>query len=337
MTDEREPVDEPKREPVKDKAPQTFEVSPETEPVRRRAVFSTSAQEVGSHHVDPSGFTPRGRHPTRRTLNDVSLRLIDDLTNRPVDPLFSDALLVTRRRNPVTEWLTRVIVFLICVAVGFAGILVVRQLQSDPRKDVRKSLAAELRQQTDTADQLSEEVIDLRKQVDRESQILDRDTEDATNTLDEMTNGFVEVTGEGITLSMANPLSAGGDDADDLFSGEANSSIQMVTDTDLQVFMSLLWQAGAEAIAVNGNRIGVQTSVRSAGGIILVGVHQIQSPYTIEAIGPSDQMAEALNSDNLPDLYESFNDAGMYPHLSRSHAITLEAADSVDVTHARVG
>ena len=317
--------------------PQSFEVSPETQPVRRRAVFSVSVLQITAHHVDPAGFASSGSQPTRRTLNDASLRLIDDLTNRPVDPLFSDARLVTRKQSPVTLWLTRIVVFLICITVGFAGSLVVRQLQSDPRKEVRESLAAELRQQTATADELSQEVIDLRKQVDHESEILNRDTEDAINIQDEMANGFVEVRGEGITLSLANPIAAGGDNADDLFSDDVGSSIQVVTDADLQVFLSLLWQAGAEAIAINGNRIGVQTSVRSAGGIILVGVHQIQSPYTIQAIGSSREMAAALNSEHLPDLYESFNDAGIYPHITQSHTITLEAADSVDVTHARVG
>ena len=318
-------------------APQSFDVSPETEPVRRRAVFSTSVQQLDSHHVDPDRYTSRSAQPTRRTLHDESLRLIDDLTNRPVDPLFSDARLVERKQSPVTEWLTRIVVFILCVAVGLAGSLVVRQLQSDPRREVRESLAAELSAQTATVDQLSQEVSDLRKQVDQESQSLNRDTEDAISVSDEMTNGFIEVKGEGITLSMANPISAGGDSADDLFSDGDNASMQTVTDKDLQVFLALLWQAGAEAIAVNGKRIGVQTSVRNAGGIILVGVHQIQSPYTIQAIGPSQAMADALSSQRLPDLYESFKAAGIYPQVTQSHEITLEAADSVDVTHAKVG
>ena len=42
-------------------------------------------------------------------------------------------------------------------------------------------------------------------------------------------------------------------------------------DADLQTLVSLLWQAGAEAIAINGNRLGVQTSIRTAGSTILIG------------------------------------------------------------------
>lgn len=46
-----------------------------------------------------------------------------------------------------------------------------------------------------------------------------------------------------------------------------------------------MFQNGAEAIAINGNRLGAQTSIRKAGGHILIGMTAIQSPYTIEAIG----------------------------------------------------
>lgn len=38
--------------------------------------------------------------------------------------------------------------FLICIAVGAAGSVFVRQLSTDPRKEVRKQLASQLTEQT---------------------------------------------------------------------------------------------------------------------------------------------------------------------------------------------
>lgn len=318
-------------------SPRSFPVPTAVDMLKRRAVFSKSATSLASHHVRPSAYSANNARTTRRTLRDESLRLIDDLTNRPVDPLFFDARLVPRRRSAFAIWSTRVVVFLICIAVGFSGSLFVQQLQADPRKEVRRTLAAELEQQNSNADSLSNDVNELRKQVDRESQIINEGQGNTTATLDDLANGFSEVTGEGISLSLANPLAAGGDAAEHSLSGNTSgSSIRVITDTDLQVFMSLLWQSGAEAISVNGHRIGVQTSVRTAGNIILVGVHQIESPYTIEAIGPSDALATGLGTKRLPDLYKSFHQAGIYPQVTRTKSITLEAADSVDVSNAKV-
>lgn len=69
----------------------------------------------------------------------------------------------------------------------------------------------------------------------------------------------------------------------------------VVTDTDLKLAVNGLWLAGAEAIAVNGQRIGPLTAIRSAGGAILVNYRPIEEPYVVEAIGP-ERMATYWSS-----------------------------------------
>ena len=49
--------------------------------------------------------------------------------------------------------------------------------------------------------------------------------------------------------------------------------------------VNALWAAGAEAISVNGQRIGPDTFVRTAGSAILVNVTPVSSPYEVAAIG----------------------------------------------------
>lgn len=63
-----------------------------------------------------------------------------------------------------------------------------------------------------------------------------------------------------------------------------------------------MFQNGAEAIAINGNRLGAQTSIRKAGGHILIGMTAIQSPYTIEAIGDKSALAEAMKEETCKSL-----------------------------------
>lgn len=135
----------------------------------------------------------------------------------------------------------------------------------------------------------------LRAQVEEESKSVSNWSLNQTIQDDEMVNGVLPVQGEGITLTIANPISVSGDNADSSLSRENGSQVRVVTDSDLQVLVSLLWQSGAEAIAINGYRLGVQTSIRTAGTTILIGVNSVQSPYRIEAIGNSSALANAVS------------------------------------------
>lgn len=276
-------------------------------------------------------ITPRRRRPQ---LEDDSLRLIDDLTNRPMDPMFSDSRLDKRPKSAFHVWSTRVIVFIICIAVGFSGSIIVQILHTDPRKEIRSSLAKELTQQTKHLNTLNSEVSSLRVKVENQSKKLANTTKDDTLTYDEMATGTIPVTGPGITLTIANPLAANSDTTSGSLPRESSSNIRVVTDGDLQVFIQILWQAGAEAISINGYRLGVQTSVRTAGQTILVGVNQVQSPYKIQAIGDASALASAVGEKSQRSLYTTLKGAGIYPQITTSKSITLEAASSSDISYA---
>lgn len=276
-------------------------------------------------------ITPRRRRPQ---LEDDSLRLIDDLTNRPMDPMFSDSRLGKRPKSAFRVWSTRVIVFIICVAVGFSGSIIVQILHTDPRKEIRSSLAKELTQQTKHLNTLNSEVSSLRVKVENQSKKLANTTKNDTLTYDEMATGTIPVTGPGITLTIANPLAANSDTTSGSLPRESSSNIRVVTDGDLQVFIQILWQAGAEAISINGYRLGVQTSVRTAGQTILVGVNQVQSPYKIQAIGDASALASAVGEKSQRSLYTTLKGAGIYPQITTSKSITLEAASSSEISYA---
>ena len=71
----------------------SFPVSPENVPTKHRAIFSSSFAGLSSHHVQPASMPAMPQR--HRHVDDDSLRLIDDLTNRPMDVLYSDS-----RRHP---------------------------------------------------------------------------------------------------------------------------------------------------------------------------------------------------------------------------------------------
>ena len=190
----------------------SFPVSPENVPTKHRAIFSSSFAGLSSHHVQPASMHAMPQR--HRHVDDDSLRLIDDLTNRPMDVLYSDSRLATKKRSAVSIWATRILVFLICIAVGAAGSVFVRQLSTDPRKEVRKQLASQLTEQTKRVGDLTKGVNDLRSQIESESESLASWSLNQTMQDDEMVNGTLPVQGEGIVLTVANPLSVSGDNAD---------------------------------------------------------------------------------------------------------------------------
>lgn len=87
--------------------------------------------------------------------------------------------------------------------------------------------------------------------------------------------GLIPITGPGLAFRIEDGTPGAGIDA-------------RVTAQDVRVLVEELWLAGAEAIAVNGERIAGTTAVIDIGGSILVNSAYLAPPYTISAIGPPD-------------------------------------------------
>lgn len=92
-------------------------------------------------------------------------------------------------------------------------------------------------------------------------------------TLLGLRSGTTPVTGPGVRVVV--------DDAP----GAEEDERRKVLDTDLQQLVNGLWQAGAEAIAVNRQRLTNLSAIRHAGDAITVNFRSLSRPYTVEAIG----------------------------------------------------
>jgi uncharacterized protein YlxW (UPF0749 family) len=70
----------------------------------------------------------------------------------------------------------------------------------------------------------------------------------------------------------------------------ADSARNQVLDSDLQRLVNGLWAAGAEAVAVNGQRLTNLSTIRQAGGAITVNARSLRRPYVVTAIGDKDTL-----------------------------------------------
>ena len=92
---------------------------------------------------------------------------------------------------------------------------------------------------------------------------------------------------------------------------DPRDSAAIVHDYDLLMVIHQLKAAGAEAIAINGARLGNHTAIRVAGPTILMGNGKLQPPFKIEAIGDGAWFGKIMKTSGLAD---SFDEAG--PQMS---------------------
>jgi uncharacterized protein YlxW (UPF0749 family) len=98
--------------------------------------------------------------------------------------------------------------------------------------------------------------------------------------------GLTRVRGPGLRVTF--------DDAGSACRGAQQQQECRIVDADLQSAVNTLFGLGAEAVAVNGERVIATTAIRSAGRAILVNYRVLSPPYIVEAVGDRDQLARDL-------------------------------------------
>jgi uncharacterized protein YlxW (UPF0749 family) len=112
-----------------------------------------------------------------------------------------------------------------------------------------------------------------------------------------------------------------------------------ITDQDLQILVNGLWYAGAEAVAVNGNRIGALTSIRTAGDAITVNFRSIGPPYTVVALGDAETLQTRLAQNPAGAYWEALRRRSHVRFaVTPSTGATVPAAPAkrLDLNHATI-
>ena len=112
-----------------------------------------------------------------------------------------------------------------------------------------------------------------------------------------------------------------------------------VVDRDVQIVVNGLWQNGAEAVAVNGQRLSSLSSIRAAGEAVLVDYRPLTPPYTISAIGDpaalETGLATSVAGRYLQVLRDNYDIPAEVTTRSAQDALTLPAAPRLDLRLAQ--
>ncbi len=179
-----------------------------------------------------------------------------------------------------------------CVLLGFLVATVVRVRPADPAarltREYRLADLIERQQQSTTV--LRRQVAGLRTEVEEvrgaqaggEGRAAAREQDLADLGL---VAGLVPVGGPGVRVTL--------DDSDLDRAPTGNVNDLVIHSQDVQAVVNALWKAGAEAVAINGQRLVSTSAVLCVGNTLLLNGTVHSPPYTVAAVGAGKDRFEA--------------------------------------------
>ena len=235
--------------------------------------------------------------------------LLDDVLAETLDPAYAQAARERATRSepsaedgssgsagdPARRRRAQLLVALTMVVAGLLIAVTYDQAvtTSQGREQIRSALVEDIRRASGITDDLAVELEVLRAEVSTTRERLLETTSVGQQALDELARAeqsaaAVPVTGPGLLVTLANAESTA--DEDPVGGSTEGDALSRVSDGDLQLVVNALWAAGAEAISINGQRLGPTSAIRFAGEAVLVDFRPVTNPYEVKAIGETDDL-----------------------------------------------
>ena len=260
------------------------------------------------------------------------MSLLVDLSANALDPGYAAAA-ARRRGGAEVERQPRARAALATGVLLATLLIVVAAVQAHVRAPAsartRADLVATVTRETKAVDALSAQVDELRTAVARlrDNALAGSEvgaTLAARVRAEELASGALAVVGPGLRVTL--------DDAPPTSGSRRNR----VLDRDVQATVNALWAAGAEAIAINGERLTAQSAIRQAGDAILVDFSPLAPPYRVDAIGEPVAVETAFASSPAAARLRSYTQLyGLRFTYSRESTLRLPGAVGETLHFAR--
>ncbi|MEV7451038.1 DUF881 domain-containing protein [Streptomyces nigra] len=280
--------------------------------------------------------------PTRPPRPDASMSLLTNVMDHSLDDGYAEA--AARKQAAGEGGLPKTLRAKLGLAVGLvlaALVVTVGAAQARVAAPVvakeREELVDRVEKETQAADELEETVDKLRADVNaRQREALKSGGHGERADLVSVLSGAVEVRGPGVKLVVDDAKEAGSAAGGDARGSSGFSDTGRVRDRDMQRVVNGLWESGAEAVSINGQRLTALSAIRAAGDAILVDNRPLVPPYTVLAVGDGERLSRAFQ-DSADGLYlnalqENF---GIRTNISAQEDLRLPAAPSVIVRTAQ--
>ncbi len=236
-------------------------------------------------------------------------------------------------RPPAEVTWLQAIAAVILLGLGFLFVVQVRAgrlLQAQPEVPTRNvyALATLLRQERDARQELERQVEAMqRRLIEYERATAEGRTLAAamSRELESLRTaaGLKAMRGPGVAVLL-----------DDAKTQPKGSTPIVVTYQDLVSVVNELWAAGAEAVAVNGQRVTATTGFGQVGGTAVVNLQRLTGPFVIAALGDPVTLEGALNIRG--GLIDGLRALGLTIAINRQLDLTVPAYRGIHkFEHAR--
>ncbi len=277
--------------------------------------------------------------------------LLDAVLAETLDPAYAEAAAARARRTPAERDAGRTrrrlrARGLVALTMALTGLLLAvtydqAAATAQGREQIRARLIADIEQESAISDGLTDQLATLRVEVNRSQERLLEASAVGQEALDELARAeqgaaAAPVTGPGLLVILANADPKA--DADPVGGTIEEDLPGRVQDGDLQLVVNALWAAGAEAVSINGLRLGPTTAIRFAGEAVLVDFRPVTSPYEISAIGdPEPLQRRFLVGPGVKKLAEISAMFDLRFDFVRQDGLSLPAASTPELRSAGSG
>ena len=272
--------------------------------------------------------------------------LLDQVLAETLDPAYAQAARAREARAageeapPSRRRRAQLAVALVLALAGLLAAVTYDQAAAGAqgREEVRSALVSEVEAESETTDRLAADLESLRAAVTAArddalaasavgQRVLGR-VEDA-----ELAAGALPVSGPGLLVTLAD---AGPDADEDPVGGTTEADPRgQVRDGDLQLVVNALWASGAEAVGINGQRLGPTTAIRFAGEAVLVDFRPVTNPYLVSAVGdPATLRSRFLASPEVNALAVISETYGLRFEFAQEDELSLPAGSPPELRSA---
>ena len=255
---------------------------------------------------------------TRGDRPDASMTLITEMMQRPLDPGYAAAAESRQRSGlpPATSHQSpMLVVFALLIGAVLATSALALRAPATSTSQIKSALVGRIEASRAHADAQTRLIARLRSEISSaQATALGQQSQSglaADLSRLELDTGTVPVTGPGLVLTLDDAPAQANPNGSNVDPRLATTPDQgKVIARDLQIIVNGLWQAGAEAISVNGHRLTTRAAIRFAGAAILVDYRPLVRPYVITAIGDPGSLSVEFAG----------NDGGSYLQFLKSNA-----------------
>ena len=281
--------------------------------------------------------TPRGGAP-----RSLGASLLDAVLAETLDPAYAQAAAARAAGRPERpRWRGRALVALTMAIAGLLMAVTYDQAAAgaEGREQVREALIGDIDRESSVSDDLQDQLQDLSQEVTSTRDELLAATAVGQEALDDLARAergaaAVRATGPGLLVTLANADPKA--DEDPVGGATEEDPRGRVRDGDLQLVVNALWAAGAEAVSINGQRLGPLTAIRFAGEAVLVDFRPVTNPYEVSAIGDPDTLSSRfLGSPEVEELAGISQLFDLRFDFSEESELSLPAANTPELRIAQ--